>query len=471
LESRLLFAGGDFDTTFGFGAGYITSKFNTGQNDAFDVTKQSNGLMVVGGSMQPLGGFRDAIIVNYNGRGKFNSSFGAGGMVKLNFGASRNDICTGVALQSDGQILGVGTTYDNTTSDIWIGRYNPDGRTDKTFNGVGYRRIDLGGYDYASKVMFDSKAQKILVVGSSANFLSGGGLFVARYNLDGSNDNTFGTNGVARSVPGAGKIDAGTDIYRTSDKHYIMAGARYSYNDTGFTGSQAYLWKTDLGGHTDTTFGTGGWQITPFGRSYEFYNRVSEGPNGKVYAAGTSANGVYEFGTYLPLNLNAPSATQSQWAFGRYSLGGALDSGFNGNGKQTVNFGTGEVSGLGYGTVQSDGSIVAGGGSTVSGQNAKIVTARVRSNGTLDPLWGMGGWRIIPLSSLSVGLFALRMFTGGEIYGVGHAKSSGSVGSLMLSRYQNTGTFSAFSVPVQTAGTAPMFSTKPIDDSDDDLVY
>jgi hypothetical protein len=163
-------------------------------------------------------------------------------------------------------------------------------------------------------------------------------------------------------------------------------------------------------------------------------------------------------------------ATSSQFAFGRYSLGGVLDNGFNGTGKQLVNFGTGEVAGLGFGTVQSDGSIVAGGGSVVSGQNSKIATTRVRSNGTLDPLWGTGGKRIIPLSSLSVGLFALRMFTGGEIYGVGHAKTSGSVGSLMLSRYLNTSSYTAYALPGSPTGAAPLFSTRAIDDAADDVL-
>jgi hypothetical protein len=64
------------------------------------------------------------------------------------------------------------------------------------------------------------------------------------------------------------------------------------------------------------------------------------------------------------------------------------------------------------------------------------------------------------------------MFTGGEIYGVGHAKSSGSVGGLMLSRFRNTATFNAFSMPAApAAGMAPLFSTKVIDDLEDSLVY
>lgn len=473
LENRLLLAGGDLDLTFGYGAGYVKASYSPYQNDFFDVGRQVDGRIIAVGQTQNSMGHRDAIFTNFSERGKFNTNFGAGGASKINFGANLDDIATGVTIQPDNLILGVGITGDSSGQDIWMARYKADGKTDKSFNGVGYRRIDWGGFDYASRVLYDTKINKILVVGSSANPLSGGGLVIGRYNYDGSNDTTFGTNGIVRTMPGAFKVDAGTDIYRQSDGKYLAVGGRLSFNSGGFTGSQAYAWRVNNNGTTDTTFGTNGWQITSFGRSWEFYNRISQGPNNQIYAAGTSANGFYEFGTTLPFSLSAPAATQSQWTFARYNFGnGSLDTSYGVGGKQTVSFGANEKAGLGYGTVQGDGSFVAGGGTTITGQNSRIATARLTPGGMLDSTWGTGGKRIHGLTGLAVGLYSLRMFKGGWIYGVGHAKMSGSMGSMYLGRFQNTGTYAPFSVTAGTqSSTTPfavraMVSEDPLRDDD-----
>jgi uncharacterized delta-60 repeat protein len=445
LERRLLLNGGDFDTTFGYGSGYVKASYSNFQNDFLDVGRQVDGRIIAVGQTQNSMGHRDAIFANFSEKGKFNTNFGAGGASKINFGASLDDIATSVVIQPDNLILGVGITGDSTGQDIWLARYKADGKTDHSFNGVGYRRIDWGGFDYASRVIYDTKIDKILVVGSTANPASGGGLVIGRYNLDGSNDTSFGTNGIVKTNPGAFKVDAGTDIYRQSDGKYLAVGGRLSFNGSGFTGSQAYAWRVNNNGSTDTSFGTMGWQITSFGRSWEFYNRVSQGLNGQIYTAGTSANGFYEFGTTLPFSLSAPAATQSQWIFSRYNLGnGSLDSGWGIGGKQTISFGGTEKAGLGYGTVQSDGSFVCGGGTTITGQNSRIATARLNPMGQLDSTWGTGGKRIYGLTGLAVGLYSLRMFKGGWIYGVGHAKMSGSMGSMYLGRFQNTGSFAPF---------------------------
>lgn len=467
LETRLLLAGGDFDTTFGFGAGYVKASYSNFQNDYFDIGRQIDGRLIAVGQTQNAAGHRDAIFTNFSEKGKFSTTFGDGGASKINFGSALDDIATSVVIQPDNLILGVGVTGDSSGQDIWLARYKANGRTDKSFASVGYRRIDWGGFDYASRVIYDTKMDKILVVGSSANPASGGGLVIARYNFDGSNDNTFGMGGIVRTTPGAFKVDAGTDIYRQTDGKYLAVGGRLSFNGSGFTGSQAYAWRINNDGTTDSGFGMNGWQITSFGRSWEFYNRVSQGPNNQIYAAGTSANGFYEFGTTLPFSLSAPAATQSQWTFARYNVGnGGLDLSYNSTGKQTVNFGTGEKAGLSYGTVQADGAFVAGGGTTITGQNAKIASARLLPTGLLDPTWGTGGKRTYALPSLSVGLYALRMFKGGLVYGVGHAKSSGSMGSMYLGRFQNTARINPFRVTAPTPTPATAFATGAPADED-----
>ena len=93
---------------------------------------------------------------------------------------------------------------------------------------------------------------------------------------------------------------------------------------------------------------------------------------------------------------------------------------------------------------RGDGSILAGGGSTVKGQNAQLATAALTSGGLLDTRWGGTGKILKPISMNSAGYYTLRAFPGGWIYASGHAKTSGSVGSLLLARLLGIGPMTVF---------------------------
>src|SRR4051812_29420647 len=70
--------------------------------------------------------------------GDLDLTFGTAGKVLTDFDHS-TDIANGVAIQADGKLVVVGTTYrdnDFSNEDFAVARYNPDGTLDKTF-GVG----------------------------------------------------------------------------------------------------------------------------------------------------------------------------------------------------------------------------------------------------------------------------------------------------------------------------------------------
>jgi uncharacterized delta-60 repeat protein len=443
LETRIMLAGGDPDLTFGYGTGYVASNFRTGSNDALDVAQQSNGSYVVAATTAASGANKDALVINYTGKGKFNPAFGVNGQATLNFGNSRDDIATGVAVQSDDKIVVVGTTGTGLDQDIWMAKYDTLGHRDRTFaGGVGYQRLNWGGVDLVNHVLVEPTTNKIVLVGSSANLATGGGFVVVRYNSNGTPDTTFNGTGYFKSSPGMGKADFGTSIYRQTDGKYLVGGSRCTFSGSNLTSSGFYIGRLTNAGKFDSTFLGGGVTVS-FGRGYEFCTAISAGPNNSVYAGGVTANGIHEFGTNLPLPLSAPNATLSDFCFLKTNSVGMLDTTFSGDGKATVDFGSTRLDGLTFMAVQNNGAVMAGGGSGIHGGNSDFATTRLTPTGGLDPLWGMGGmerWNV----GGSDGYLGGRMFKGGKFMGVGHKKLGIGMNWLWGSRHLNTGVFDPF---------------------------
>jgi len=79
--------------------------------------------------------------------GDLDPTFGADGKVLTDFDHS-TDIANAVAIQADGKLVVVGTTYrdnDFSNEDFAVARYNPDGTLDKTFGAGGKVQTDFPG--------------------------------------------------------------------------------------------------------------------------------------------------------------------------------------------------------------------------------------------------------------------------------------------------------------------------------------
>lgn len=106
------------------------------------------------------------------------------GQVRTPSGSTAKDpsiISNSVILQTNGKILLVGTTTDSNTV---LARYNVDGHLDDSFgnNGISIQPSPLGK---RAVIQTDGK---ILVIG-------GDGIVLARYNDDATLDLSFGVNG------------------------------------------------------------------------------------------------------------------------------------------------------------------------------------------------------------------------------------------------------------------------------------
>jgi len=191
---------GSLDTTnFGSGTGKVTTPFGTGSDQAFAVALQSDGKIVVAGTTRSQGK-SDFAVARYNSDGSLDeTNFGNGtGKVTLSIG-SDDAIAYAVAIQpADGKIVVAGVASNAENTDFALARFNSDGTIDDTGFGAGTGMVmtDFGAGDIANALVLQSSG-KIMVAGN-ADMGAGtkSDFALARYNSDGSLDTTgFGSGG------------------------------------------------------------------------------------------------------------------------------------------------------------------------------------------------------------------------------------------------------------------------------------
>jgi uncharacterized delta-60 repeat protein len=196
--------------------------------------------------------------------------------------------------------------------------------------------------------------------------------------------------------------------------------------------SSQLTWAAGKSGALDSTFGDGGKVLTDFGEGrLDFAHAMAIQSDGKVVAAGNSD----PFG----------EAT-SDFALARYNLDGALDPTFNTTGTVLTDFsGCGSLGCSRDGpwalAIQSDGKIVAAGGSDASSYPSDFALARYLPDGTLDPTFNATGKVLTDFSSGRDSAYALAIQSDGKIVAAGTAEDASVTSSdFALARYNPDGT-------------------------------
>ena len=145
LETRALLTPGALDTTFGGGGSLITT-FTTGDDVGKGVAIQSDGKIVVVGTCPGVtnnpSSSTDFALVRYNTDGSLDTTFGNGGKVRTN--VFQFDNAFGVTVQPDGKIIVVGETFTGSNFDFAVLRYNANGSLDGTWGFAGIVTTDFG---------------------------------------------------------------------------------------------------------------------------------------------------------------------------------------------------------------------------------------------------------------------------------------------------------------------------------------
>lgn len=110
-------AAGALDTTFN-GTGKVITAFGAGDDSISGVALQTDGKIVVAGTSLGGGGITFAV-ARYTGAGSLDTTFNGTGKTTIGFGATTNGV-GGVALQSDGRIVVAGSV--GTVSDFAVAR-------------------------------------------------------------------------------------------------------------------------------------------------------------------------------------------------------------------------------------------------------------------------------------------------------------------------------------------------------------
>jgi uncharacterized delta-60 repeat protein len=133
-------------------------------------------------------------------------------------------------------------------------------------------------------------------------------------------------------------------------------------------------------GNVDLSFTGDGRQTTDFSSASDKAAAVVVQPDGKILVAGSSS-----------------TTSVSDIAVARYHPNGSLDTSFDGDGKQTIDFGGAE-----WATsmvLQADGKIVLAGHTSASANGGDFAVARLNPNGSLDTTFSGDGKQTIDIGS------------------------------------------------------------------------
>jgi uncharacterized delta-60 repeat protein len=380
---------GALDSSFGTN-GSVTTDF-AGQYDAAnDMALQANGQIVVAGIATHLDAVtvnhktvyyqdRDFGLVRYNPNGTLDTSFGNGGQVTTNISTYtgsgsvnyKEDDAYAVAIQDDGNIIVGGKSFIGASqTEGVLARYLG---APTTINGVTYAAGSLdptfgtGGILQISVPTFSSDGvwdvqilrdpnpanDKIVTMEAPSTLDPSGNrhwsVSVARYNLNGTPDITFATNGRTTTTM-SGQIYV-WGMALASDGS-VVVGGYYDYQNGSPTPLALFHYTT--AGALDSTFGSGGVALynDPSGASDVGYSVALQPSDGKILVAGYSST---------------PSSMSTILA--RFQSNGAIDTSFGTNGIASNTFNANPGSYLKDVILQPDGkSVAVGSASTTTGK-------------------------------------------------------------------------------------------------------
>ena len=337
---------GDLDPTFGIG-GKVTTGIGT-DDYGYAVAIQADGKLVVAGETNN-GINYDVALVRYNANGTLDATFGTGGKVTTAVGTS-DEAAYALAIQADGKLVVAGETFNGSTWDFALVRYNANGTLDATFGTGGKVTTAVGTSDEAAYALAIQADGKLVAAGETDVGSNNYDFALVRYNANGALDPTFGTGGKVTTAIGT-RDDVASAVAVQADGKLVAAG------DTGDGGNNYFaLARYNANGTLDATFGTGGKVTTAIG-TLDYAYALAVRPDGKLVAAGETFNG-----------------STTDFALARYNANGTLDPTFGTNGMVKTAIGTRDDAASAL-AIQADGKLVAA-GETDNGTNYDFALAR-----------------------------------------------------------------------------------------------
>ena len=271
------------DTTWNNGTGRVVTDFTNNDDEIRDIIIQEDGKIVAAGFAGGANG--SFAFARYNADGTPDNSFGTQGKLTVDITPNFGDVVTGLALQDDGKIVATGTTTSSSGStDFATVRLNDNGSLDGTFAGTGRAINDfLGGIDVPSDVIVDQDGNIVVVGGAMPRTTGGGGYLrwvLLRYTPTGQLDATFdaGEGAVGKATHDFGVNALAKTVVQQQDGKYLVGGLI----DDRWT-----LARFNNDGSLDESFGTDGKTTVPelIGNPVADFGMAVQG-DGKILVGG-----------------------------------------------------------------------------------------------------------------------------------------------------------------------------------------
>ncbi len=362
-----------------YGSGGIAVMPLAGDQEAKSISLDNAGRAVLAGTTSN-GGPTSFAVVRFTTTGSPDTTFDGDGLASASFSAGLDCFAWAVAIQADGKIVAGGTAFNGTRYDFALARFNTNGTLDNTFDGDGKRIHNAvsGNSEQITDMTIQGDGKIVVSGASNATILNDGNKWViARYNTNGSNDNTFGTGGVVITSFAAGTTAAANGVTLEYDGKIIAVGSVTANSGVETIGLARY----DSTGALDPTFDGDGKMTFSFG--------PSDRPG---------AVAMQTLGGTQKIVVSASTGSHGNAAVARINLNGTLDTSFDGDGKvvtSVLGFGVERVPGL---AIQNNpyGRIITGG---VDTENQLIMTIydgnQTPVAGQPDVDWVSDSWVIV----------------------------------------------------------------------------
>ena len=359
---------GQLDPTFGDG-GVVYVDTDPLRGGVNAVVIQPDGKTVLGGYLSGR-----LALVRLTVPGTLDTTFGDGGIITVSF-STGNQGAQAVALAADGRILAAGYVDVPDAGTDWVAaRFTPGGALDPTFGDGG---VTFASFPQPDKGFVASVAVlpdgHVLVAGDRGKAslpatLETGDWAVVKFKPDGSLEPAFGSSGRVKL-----DIRSSYDILGAMavqpDGKIVLVGS--SGRDAGAGPEDVSAARINPDGSLDPSFGAGG----------KFWAGLTTPSHAHAVApdgAGRIILGGYAYAVWADLDF----------ALFRLTSAGAVDATFGSGGTVRVDV-DGESDTVGGLFIQPDGKYVTAG--TSSSPSNPTALLRVRSDGTLDPEFGVAG--------------------------------------------------------------------------------
>ncbi len=284
-------------------------------------------------------------------------TFNKSGIQTTNFGSDDNQAIS-VTLDKNDKIIVGGFASANEHFDFAIARYNNDGSLDDSFSEDGLQTTNFGNTDDFCQSVIVQDDGKIIAAGYNYDFVNSDfKIAIVRYNPNGTPDNSFGKRGKINSESGFA-VPNGAAIQMDGKVVVISKPSDY------------VLLRYNNDGTPDNTFGNKGMLAIDFSL-YEINDLVIQNDK-KILIAG--------HGPFF----------NTDFLLARFTADGKVDNTFSDDGKLVIDFGsTSEF--LSSIVVQPDGKIIAGGVTQTSDNINTIALARYTDKGVPDKSFGKDG--------------------------------------------------------------------------------